>query len=117
MRLAARRRQRRSAASGSVELDRALRIRDPVAVDAAGDDLREVEALALGVVQALLEARRLGHPRQDVRQSVEAILRALDVDARVVPAAARASGCRASERTTAIGVRSSCESRLAMFSW
>ncbi len=65
------------------KVERRARIRLPVAVDAAGDDGGEIEALAFDVGQRVLEPGGLAHPREDRGQPGDAALRALDVDAGV----------------------------------
>ena len=79
---------RSAASAGAANDEGALRIGDAVAVDAAARPRREVEALALDVVEALLEPRGLAHAGEDRVEALEPFLRALDVDARARPAAA-----------------------------
>ena len=91
---ARRRRARPRSSTGSwrrrVSSKRARRIGRAIALDAAGDDLREVEALALGALQHAFEPRGFREARDEAREAVHAFAGAIDVDARLVAAAARA---------------------------
>src|SRR3989442_10965349 len=64
-------------------LFRSSRIGEAVALHAARYDRGEVEALALDRGEALLQARRLAHARENRPEALEAFFRAVDVDARV----------------------------------
>ena len=101
-----------SGSSRRLVRERPLRVGDAVALDAAGDDVAQVEALALGVVERLLEPRRLGHAREDRGEPVEPLLRALDVAAGL-RRRRRRRRLSSELRTTASGVRSSCARRAA----
>jgi len=66
-----------------VEDELARGVGHAIAVDAASYQADDVDRLAFGIVEALLQPRGLGHSREDLRKTVEPALRTIQVHARL----------------------------------
>ena len=75
-----RRAARRAGLVGRVELDATTAVDVAIRRDGAAQELAQVEGLELDALDALLDACRFAHRRQDRAQAVRAFLRAAGVD-------------------------------------